>query len=361
MQSVMAQPATTTAYGDVPLRRKPIAAPGISVRPPQTGFDSQLGHSRTRTTSSGVFPGAPSPTTSTMNTMNSQYPQQMYQSSLRRTPTSSTSSTTGTPNRSNSGNMRRSSSVRSGNSPTSYVALMRKQKATVWCDRAQYEDPRILAQQRQAKMRANMEVAGGPHHAPLRNSSGGSSVAAGLRSKVRHHGAPKASLYAPVTMTGSGVPMRLSATEVDEGDSDDNDSTRQGGGPFHHRTGSGRSSLNSGRRMSYANPGRVSSGSTPPNGQNTSPGDMGDLLEEETPTPNQHATDYFEPTKTGLSGGSGSSEERNFGGVGSMPQNLPKPPPPQDKSDLFRRGSVDERTTTMSNTRLFIANPDLSD
>jgi hypothetical protein len=26
--------------------------------------------------------------------------------------------------------------------------------------------------------------------------------------------------------------------------------------------------------------------------------------------------------------------------------------------DLVRRGSVDERTTTMSNTRLFIANPD---
>jgi len=327
------------------------------VRPPQTGFDPQPGHSRTRTTSSGVFPSAPSPTTSTMS---SQYPQQMYQSSLRRTPTSSTSSTTGTPNRSNSGNLRRSSSGRSGNSPSSYVALMRKQKATVWCDRAQYEDPRILAQQRQAKMRANMEVAGGPHHAPLRNSSGGSGVAAGLRSKVRHHGAPKASLYAPVTM-GSGVPMRLSATEVDEGDSDG--SNGQGTGPYHHRTGSGRSSLGSGRRMSYANPaGRVSTGSTPPNGQNSSPGEgMGDLLEEETPMPNRNATNYFEPTKTGLSGGSGSSEERNFGGVGSMPQNLPKPPPIQDKSDLFRRGSVDERTTTMSNTRLFIANPDLSD
>ncbi|KAF2685398.1 hypothetical protein K458DRAFT_442465 [Lentithecium fluviatile CBS 122367] len=359
MQSVMAQPPPPNTYGAMPLRRKPIANPGIAVRPPQSAFDSQPGHSRTRTTSSGVFPAAPSPTTATMN---SQYPQQMYQSSLRRTPTSSTSSTTGTPNRSNSGNLRRSSSARSGNSPTSYVALMRKQKATVWCDRAQYEDPRILAQQRQAKMRANMEVAGGPHHAPLRHSSGSSGVAAGVRSKVRHHGVPKASLYAPVTMAGSGVPMRLSATEVDEGESDDNGSTGKGTGPYHHRTGSGRSSLGSGRRVSYVNPsGRVSTGSTPPNGQNSSPSEgMGDLLEEETPVPNYNPTNYFEHTKTGLSGGSGSSEERNFGGVGQM-QSLPKPQPAQDKSDLFRRGSVDERTTTMSNTRLFIANPDLSD
>lgn len=106
----------------------------------------------------------------------------------------------------------------------------------------------------------------------------------------------------------------------------------------------------------------MSSGSTPPNGQNSSPGEgMGDLLEEETPVPGYNASNYFEHTKTGLSGGSGSSEERNFGAAGQMPQNLPKPQPPQDKSDLFRRGSVDERTATMSGTRLFIANPDLSD
>jgi hypothetical protein len=29
--------------------------------------------------------------------------------------------------------------------------------------------------------------------------------------------------------------------------------------------------------------------------------------------------------------------------------------------ELRRRGSVDERTTTMTNVRLFVANPDLSD
>ncbi|KAL5380642.1 hypothetical protein DPSP01_007704 [Paraphaeosphaeria sporulosa] len=342
----------------LPVRRKPIANPGISVRPPVPPFDAQSGHSRTRTTSSGVFPVAPSPTASTMNSQ--QYPQQMYSGGLRRTPTSSTSSTTGTPGRTNSGALRRSSSTRSGNSPSSYVALMRKQKATVWCDRAQYDDPRVVAQQRQAKMRAVMEVAGGGHHASLRNSSGSSGVAAGVRSKVRHHGVPKASLYAPIATTGSGVPMRLSASEVDEGDSEDNNSIGQGAGPYHHRTGSGRSSLGSGRRVGYAS-GRISSNSTPPNGQNSSPGEMADLPEEETPVPNYGQNDYFEHTKTGLSGGSGSSEERNFGSVGQMPQGLPKADPEKNTSDLHRRGSVDERTTTMSGTRLFIANPDLSD
>jgi hypothetical protein len=350
----MAQPSPAPAFGAMPLRRKPIANPGVAMRPPsQTYSEAQLGHSRTRTTSSGVFPVAASPS----STMHSQYPTQ-YQGGLRRTPTSSTSSTSGTPNRSNSGALRRSSSARSGSSPTSYVAMMRKQKATVWCDRAQYEDPRMLAAQRQAKARAVQEVAGGSHHAPPRSASGSSGVVGGVRSKIgRHHGMPKASLYAPQTYTGSGVPLRLSATEV-EGDDEDNGS-QNGGAPYHHRTGSGRSSLGSARRMSYANPvGRVSSNSTPP--QISSPEDLGDLQEEPTPNQFDSSDTYFEHTKTNLSTGSGSSGERNFGEVGLMPTALPK----QEKKgtdDLVRRGSVDERTTTMSNTRLFIANPDLSD
>ncbi|KAF3000097.1 hypothetical protein E8E13_003139 [Curvularia kusanoi] len=354
MQTAMAQPAPVPSYGGampLPVRRKPIANPGIAVRPPPGQYnDQQMGHSRTRTTSSGIFPVASNTTTSTMHSQYPQYPSQ-YQSSLRRTPTSSTSSTTGTPNRSNSGALRRSSSTRSGTAPSSYVALMRKQKATVWCDRAQFEDPRVQAQQRQARMRANMEVAGGKN-TPARGPSGSSSMAAGVRSKVRHHGAPKATLYAPTTYTGTGVPMRLSASEVDEGDDDDSGSI---GGQYHHRSGSGRSSLGSGRRISYANPaGRISSNSTPP--QDSSPGELGDLAEEPTPNQNYESNGYFEKTKTNLSTGSGSSEERNFGAVAPM-KSLPKPEGTKN-SDLMRKGSVDERTTTMSNTRLFIANPD---
>jgi hypothetical protein len=322
--------------------------------------DAQLGHSRTRTTSSGIFPVSnASPTVTTTTTaMNSQYPTQ-YQGGLRRTPTSSTSSTTGTPpNRSNSGTLRRSSSARSGSSPTSYVAMMRKQKATVWCDRSQYEDPRILAAQRQAKARAVQEVAGGSHHAPPRSASGGSSMVGGVRSKIgRHHGMPKASLYAPQTYAGSGVPMRLSASEVDEGSDEDGSSQKTGN--YHHRTGSGRSSLGSGRRMSYANPvGRVSSNSSPP--QNSSPEDLDDVAEEPTPHQFDSSDNYFEHTKTNLSSGSGSSGERNFGEVGAMPTSLPKTEK-KGTDDLVRRGSVDERTMTMGAPRLFIANPDLDD
>lgn len=356
MQTAMAQPAPVPSYGGampLPVRRKPIANPGIAVRPPPGQYnDTQLGHSRTRTTSSGIFPVATNSTTSTMHSQYPQYPSQ-YQTSLCRTPTSSTSSTNGTPNRSNSGALRRSSSTRSSTTPNSYVALMRKQKATVWCDRAQFEDPRVQAQQRQARMRANMEVAGGKN-APLRGPSGSSSMAAGVRSKVRHHGAPKATLYAPTTYTGTGVPMRLSASEVDEGDDDDSGSI--GAGQYNHRTGSGRSSLGSGRRISYANPaGRMSSSSTPP--QDSSPGELGDLVEEPTPNQNAESNDYFvKKTNTNLSTGSGSSEERNFGSMAPM-KSHPKPQV-TNTTDLARKGSVDERTTTMSNTRLFIANPD---
>ena len=354
--AVMAAPSAPS-YGPIPVRRKPMPSPGVGVRPPSTQqmySDAQLGHSRTRTTSSGVFPSS---TASPTTTMNSQYPTQ-DQGGLRRTPTSSTSSTTGTPNRSNSGALRRSSSTRSGGSPTSYVALMRKQKATVWCDRAQYEDPRMVAAQRQAKARAVQEVAGGSHHAPPRSASGGSGMVGGVRSKIgRHHGMPKASLYAPQTYAGSGVPMRLSASEVDEGDDEDAGSL-QGANNYHHRTGSGRSSLGSCRRMSYANPvGRISSNSTPPQ---HSPDDLGELKEEPTPHEYDPSDSYFEHTKTNLSTGSGSSEERNFGGVAQLPTTLPKVEK-KGTDDLVRRGSVDERTTTMSNTRLFIANPDLSD
>ncbi|KAL5117452.1 hypothetical protein ACEQ8H_004617 [Pleosporales sp. CAS-2024a] len=357
-------PPPAPTYAAVPLRRKPIANPGAAVRPPPTHPiypDAHLGHSRTRTTSStmpAMLPPAASPTAAAMHPQH--YPAH-YPPALGRTPTSSTSSTNGTPNRSNSGQLRRSSSARSGSSPTSYVALMRKQKATVWCDRAQYEDPRMLAAQRQAKARAVQEVAGGSHHASPRTASGTSGMVGGVRSKIgRHHGMPKASLYAPQTYTGSGVPMRLSASEVDEGDDQDNGS-QNGGGPYHQRTGSGRSSLGSARHASYANPaGRLSSNSTPP--QNSSPEDLGDVQEEATPHQRFDSSDaYFEHTNTNLSTASGSSsEERNFGGLGHMPATLPKPEK-KAMDDLVRRGSVDERTTTMTNTRLFIANPDLSD
>lgn len=295
-------------------------------------------------------------------------PQQQY-SHTRRTPSVATSSSSNSastnaqrnPTADYASSVRRSTSSRSTSttSPTSYVALMRKQKATVWCDRAQHEDPRILAAQRQAKMRATMEVAGSQHgFGGGRTSTGGSGLAGGMRSKIRHHGAVKASAYNAVAHSGSGagVPMRLSATEVEEGDSDEEPR-------YHQRTGSGRSSLGSGQRMNHTQ--RGYSGTSTPAAHSPLDG-RGNAVGEKTPTPNLYggqSDDYF--GQPGGQGGSGSSgeAERNFGRSAGLPvQQRAKAESERKTSDeLRRRGSVDDRTMTMSAGRLFVANPDLSD
>jgi len=304
------------------------------------------------------------------------------------TSISSTSTNTGLQQASSSANVpRRSTSSRSTSSasPTSYVALMRKQKATVWCDRAQHEDPRILAAQRAAKTRAAMEVAGGQKHASPagRTSTSSSSMVGGVRSKIRHHGAPKASTYNAANLTGAGVPMRLSATEVDEGDSDEEPGSHYAS-RYHSRNGSGRSSLGSGHRghqsymhSSAGGPRGYSNGSTPPSGHSPVEG-MGDLVEEETPVPNQYGAqsqDYFDqPGGQGGSGGSSGEREESFGGIGGLPPTASSSAAAaaarsgraagsdrKTSEELRRRGSVDDRTMTMSGVRLFVANPDLSD
>ncbi|KAF2769776.1 hypothetical protein EJ03DRAFT_382502 [Teratosphaeria nubilosa] len=339
-------------------------------RPFPPSQPAEQNYTRSASAASGIPPNA----TGSMN----QYPGQ----STRRTLSNATSSTSSTstnaglqraptnPSFNAAAAPRRSTSSRSTTSasPTSYVALMRKQKATVWCDRAQHEDPRILAAQRAAKTRAAMEVAGGHNHAPSRVSTSSQGMVGGVRSKIRHHGAPKASTYTGgANLVGSvGVPMRLSASEVDEGDSDD-DVGNSYAQKYHTRTGSGRSSIGSGQRgHSYMR--GYSNGSTPPTGH--SPVDsMGDLAEEETPVPTQYgqqSDDYFaQPGGQGGSGGSGgSAEERQFGGVGGLPKTTAMQAAEQKRKtseDLKRRGSVDERTMTMSAGRLFVANPDLSD
>ena len=291
-------------------------------------------------------------------------------STTRRTPSTSTTGSGKVPSRNPSTAstaLSRTASSRSGASTTSssYVALMRKQKATVWCDRSQHEDPRLLAQQKAAKMRAFREVSGPNIEGRTSTSGSMGSGTAGVRSKIRHHGIPKAASYSYANMVGGGVPMRLSATEVEnDGYGGDDDSLRN----THQRTGSGRSSMGSNRylaansRTSH----RYSEGSTPRSGEESSPnGDIAEL--EETPVPGGHhdssKSDYF--SQKGGDGGSGSSEEQNFGSVGQL-----KAPPSSRREEgksaeeLRRRGSVDERANTMGSlggVRLFVANPDLSD
>ncbi|TPX09861.1 uncharacterized protein E0L32_008883 [Thyridium curvatum] len=274
------------------------------------------------------------------------------------------------------GEIRRSTSSRSGGaasvSPTSYVALLRKQKATVWCDRAQYEDPRLLAQQRAAKMRATQEVvgsgAGFTGAAAGRTSTGLSSAGGKVAAKIRHHGKPGVVGYSAGSnyIGVGGVPLRLSATEVEGEDSDDDDLTMQ---RLHHRrTGSsGRSSTASGRRaLAYRTSGGLVASSSQSGGRRWSPGDTpertGSLVEEQT---------LVDDAASGRarSTASGSSAERadavpDLGGASRLPANSAKHATvTREKSvksadELRRRGSVDERTMTLTAGRLYIANPD---
>jgi hypothetical protein len=217
----------------------------------------------------------------------------------------------------------------------------------------------------------------------------------GVRSKIRHHGAPKASAYSGANLAGAvGVPMRLSASEVDENDSDDDQSST--GHRYHSRTGSGRSSLGSGRKNTFSNSQlhhTYSHGGTPPqgfqspeeqDGANSQANDWSrreSTTEEQTPMPRTEGDDYFTQhsgengASSGNSGNSSSSRnsfsEENFGTLPGLPQHHKgRLPPPEEQiarkqytaEELRRRGSVDDRTTTMTGAgRLFVANPDMDD
>lgn len=183
--------------------------------------------------------------------------------------------------------------------------------------------------------------------------------------------------------------MRLSANEVDEEDSDEESHAARS--EMHRRSGSGRSSLNStGRGGSGGGPRAGGGGGTPPSGSKGSPletrhghrrtelhvtssttpeGALVDVTDEMPAARDEFGgEEYFagaRKTDSGNSGSAGSSERENsFGGVGVLPSRtrvgggdvMDK----EDPAELRRRGSVDERTMTMSGFgRLFVANPDV--
>jgi len=195
------------------------------------------------------------------------------------------------------------------------------------------------------KKRAYLEV-----HGAGAGRSGGSS------GKIRHGG--KAGLdFSPSNLVGAKVPVRLSANEI--GDADD-DAHSSEGGIIHRRTGSGRSSLGSNRYPSgYQRPqGTMGSNSTPPNEKSDLPD-----VSENTPAEMQ------EEEKSRLSSlvkddaaTTHSSEQEDIVGDMEAPSAAVASSQKIHKADeLRRRGSVDERTTSMTNVRLFVANPDLSD
>lgn len=242
--------------------------------------------------------------------------------------------------------IRRSASNRSANSQLGYVALMRRQKATVWCDRAQPEDARMREQARRDKKRAYLEV----HGAGRAGHAGG---------KIRHGG--KAGLdFSSSNLVGASVPLRLSANEVGDGDDDSHSAE---GVMMHRRTGSGRSSITSNRYPSgyHRQQGTMGSNSTPPNEKSDLPevseNRPAEIHEEEKSRVSSLVKDDAATTHT-----ANSSEQEDIVGDMEAPSAAVHAAQKANKADeLRRRGSVDERTTSMTNVRLFVANPDDSD
>lgn len=120
----------------------------------------------------------------------------------------------------------------------------------------------------------------------------------------------------------------------------------------HARTGSGKSSINSGKYRS----GYPRAHQSPPEG--SSPAHEGIPEAGETPNADQHRDHYFDQGKKSI----GSDSEDSFGEFREMSAPNSKQQALDQKAredELRRRGSVDERATTMRSTqRLFVANPD---
>ncbi|KAJ5689343.1 hypothetical protein N7462_003735 [Penicillium macrosclerotiorum] len=314
---------------------------------------AQTTHSRTRTTSSNVLPYGSSSQQYQAAPISAVSPHTMappvgFQPTRRMSSTTTSTNSTGNNYMPQTdSDIRRSASNRSANTQLGYVALMRRQKATVWCDRAQPEDARVREQAMRDKRRAFLEV----HGAGAERSS---TLASG---KIRHGG--KAGLdFSPSNLVGAKVPVRLSANEIGDGDDDAHSAE---GGILHRRTGSGRSSLGSNRYPSgYQRPqGTMGSNSTPPNEKTELPdvseNTPAEIHEEEKNRVSSLVKDDAATTHT-----TNSSEQEDFVPDMQAPSAVVAATSKAKKADeLRRRGSVDERTTSM--TRLFVANPDLSD
>lgn len=342
-------------------------------------------HSRTRTSSSSIFPLPASatyekayytvgPRTPAHNPYNQgAYPGPLPQRRPGSTSTTTTTSTSqGRRSSTASMNVRRSDSTGTSSSSSTqtmapaasaYVANLRRQKATVWCDRSQPEDPRLLAAQQMARQKAAMQVMGSS--AAIKVGSHGLGSASASTSSMRNR---LGKSHQPIFGVGTGslvgdLPPRLSASEA-TGDSDEEDHLYIAS---HRRSGSGRSSLNSNHRKTN----RTSTFNS--EHRNSSYG----ALQRETSkgsssrsySPINPTIELTEPVIRGKTRSpqlvsphileERSPDVRTANGYFEV---VPQPPPAlQAVSDLRRQGSVDERaarTMTMTGLRLVVANPD---
>lgn len=346
-------------------------------------------HTRRRTSSSGALPVDNYPANYNTNTnTNPNFPPVAY---LNRRSGSGSSSNTSTGR--NGGKMdstvpitlRRSGSTHTASSiattsSNAYVTYLRRQKATVWCDKSQYEDPRLLAAQRAAKLRAAIEVVGSSTSAFLSSGHHGHGLGSGTGSAASSlNGGRSGKLgrssnhvtssvkKAWVGTTSPGIaglprgvpdrlPDRLSATEV-LGDEDEDETFITGPG-MTRRSGSGKSSLNSNHRKTN----RSSSIRSDTNRASSAYGTGSGGLQHRNSngsTSNYSATSSIADgrMKTKRSG-SASPPDRNHHDNSHYSVGTPR----RDNT-LKRKGSLNEeevaRTMTMSNVRLFVANPDV--
>jgi hypothetical protein len=241
---------------------------------------------------------------------------------------------------------------------------MRRQKGTVWCDRAQPEDPRLQKKKMDAKQQAYLELHGGVgagRTVPLSSN------------KIRHQNGKGPVGYSHSTLVGATVPQRLLANEV--GDGEDDHSSE--GGVFHRRTGSGRSSMGSITRFpsGYQRP---QQGKTPPNENSDipeaveTPGNAsGKLNMAKQSSENSDVIGADKDSDNGkniITGGGTSNDEELEDGFGEF-SDMTAPNAAVSAAmrakraeELRRRGSVDDRTTSLTGgVKLYIANPDLSD
>ncbi|POS87622.1 hypothetical protein EPUL_000845 [Erysiphe pulchra] len=293
----------------------------------------------------------------------------------RRTPSNATSSTfasSGTGTIQYSGaleDIQRSASSRSSGhaQSTSYVTLMRKQKATVWCERAQLEDPQLQAQLKAAKMRAAKEVIGSPiKHRTSTSGSASLSSSNRVTAKIRNHGKQNLVGYNPADLVGGfgGVPLRLSASEVEGGDSNENDDY-----PLDYtsprRTSSGRSSYQGHKKgFSYLQQSVTNSMVGKRAGSSIQLGEQQPSLLRR----NSYATSKGYDSR---SMSSGSAEEKadtllelnTTDALRFAPNSIRQSAVSRNQSlrtlELKRKGSVDDRALKQNTGRLYIANPDV--
>ncbi|KAJ5223763.1 hypothetical protein N7468_008305 [Penicillium chermesinum] len=312
---------------------------------------AQTVHSRTRTTSSNVLPYGSSSHSPHYQAGLGQGPISPNKSALpapfpparRLSNTTTSTNSTGNQMAHADVDIRRSASNRSANSQLGYVALMRRQKGTVWCDRAQPEDPRMREQALRDKRRAYLEVHGGGR--------------SGHPSSKNRHGGKGGLDFSPSNLVSAKVPVRLSANEI--GDAEDDALSNEG--VIHRRTGSGRSSVGSSRYPSgYQRPsGTMGSNSTPPSEKT----DLPEVTENPPAEVREEEKSRVSSLTKDDAGTTHSSEQEDMVGDMQAPSAAIAASEKAKKADeLRRRGSVDERTMSLGNVRLFVANPDdLSD